>query len=215
MDKAVGVKVPIRYGRRSSSRGNTYTMVFSPGCELGRAKAVPCTRSVSCLEGMIEEAEYLWAAEQPSEPAPGRKKLLSANWGCVSLLAHPQLLQSPSKNLIREVLDGWAARVALEGNYDGKNYDGPDGRCLVDDKGILQISWPDVTDLSEPLPFDVMLATATKATPEAGDYPSANVVAQAWKSDKEGNEKYFWHNREHGITTFQDDKIFEISAGPA
>jgi hypothetical protein len=204
MDKAIGVKVPIRYGRRSSSRGNTYTMVFSPDCELGQAKAVQCAHSVSCVEELIEEAECLWAAEQPSEPAPGRKRLLSANWGCVSLLPHPQLLQSPSKDL-REVLDGWTTRVALEANYDGKNYDGPDGRCLVDKKGFLQISWPNVTDSSEPLSFDVMLATATQAT--RGDYPSASVVAQAWKTDKEGNDKYFWRNREHGITTFQDAEI--------
>jgi hypothetical protein len=206
MEKAVAVEVPIRYGRKSESRGDTYTMVFSVDCQLGQGKAIPCSRSVSSADELIEEAKCLWAAEQSSERAPDNKKQLSASWGCVGLLAHPRWLQSPKQDLLRQVLDGWARQVDLEGNYDGKKYDGPDGHCLVDKKGILQIRWPNRTDGSGPLAFDLALATATKSSP---NYPSASAVAQAWKTDKEGNDKYFWRNREHGITTFQDAEILK------
>ena len=209
MGKAIGAKLPIRYGRRSQSRGNTYTMVFSNGHQLGQAKAVPCARSVSCLEELIDEAECLWAAEQPSNQNPDKKKRLSEKWGCIALLAHPSFQKTPGQELLRQLLDGWAKRVSLEGNYDDKNYNEPDGRCLVDNRGILQIPWPDRTDGSGPLPFDIVLATATTPTPdsETQDYHSASAVAQAWKSDKNGHDKYFWRNRQHGIHTFQDEEI--------
>ena len=45
IDQAVTVGAPIRYGRRSSKRGCTFTMVFSNSCQpdhLGTALLVPC-----------------------------------------------------------------------------------------------------------------------------------------------------------------------------
>ena len=198
MANAIGVKVPIRYGRKSRSRGNTYTMVFSRGCQLGEGKAVPCSHSVSCVEELIEEAECLWAAEQPSEQSQ-RQNALSANWGCVALLANPRV----QKDLVG-VLNGWGKRVALEKNYNRKQYDEPDGRSLMDEQAILQIPWPNQTDTSIGLALDLVLATATK--PEK-DYPSARLIAQAWKDDRKGHVDYFWCNRKNGIRTFQDDEI--------
>ena len=42
MAAAEDVTAPIRYGRRSENRGNTYTMVFSCSAPPGQAKVVPC-----------------------------------------------------------------------------------------------------------------------------------------------------------------------------
>jgi hypothetical protein len=46
MQEAVDGRAPIRYGRISKGRGNTYTMVFSRACALGQAKVVPCRNEV-------------------------------------------------------------------------------------------------------------------------------------------------------------------------
>jgi hypothetical protein len=101
MEDAVDVDAPIRYGRISENRGNTYTMVFARGCPPGRAKAVPCLNAASTAEELITEAEHLWAAECRA-PMNGR---ISANWGCVALTANPQ------RAIHAEILAGWAARV--------------------------------------------------------------------------------------------------------
>ena len=61
------VRAPIRYGRKSSTRGNSYTMVFSAGlCEkkFGQAIVVPCRRPVRDTDDLVEEAVYLWAARE-------------------------------------------------------------------------------------------------------------------------------------------------------
>ena len=64
LDVAAGARVraPIRYGRRSSSRGNTFTMVFSNELDaatekLGFGIAVPCKARVCSAQDLIEEAE--------------------------------------------------------------------------------------------------------------------------------------------------------------
>src|SRR6266436_291433 len=41
------VTAPIRYGRLSESRDNSYTMVFSRMCPAGQAKLVPCSNTIS------------------------------------------------------------------------------------------------------------------------------------------------------------------------
>jgi hypothetical protein len=76
MDSAETVTVPIRYGRLSSSRGKSYTMVFSRLCQPGQAKLLPCVQMISSLQDLIREAECLWKAEQPgSKSQSDRGKL--------------------------------------------------------------------------------------------------------------------------------------------
>jgi hypothetical protein len=95
------VTAPVRYGRLSSSRGNTYTMVFSRLCETGHAKVIRCRRGISTAADLIAEAEALWKAEQ-SDAAPGR---IAAGWGCVALLCNRE------RELPKNLLEAWAARV--------------------------------------------------------------------------------------------------------
>ena len=60
------VKAPIRYGRCSSSRGDSYTMVFSMNLhenQFGQAIVTPYQQLVSNSEDLVKEAKYLWAAE--------------------------------------------------------------------------------------------------------------------------------------------------------
>src|SRR5690554_4953001 len=69
-DDSIRVRVPLRYGRRSRSRGNTFTMVMSEGREDGQALIVPCRNELATFDGLRSEAEQLWAAEHCAA-APG------------------------------------------------------------------------------------------------------------------------------------------------
>jgi hypothetical protein len=72
------VRVPIRYGRKSASRGDTFTMVFSPemASRLGSAKVIRCRTDVTSIDDLAAEAMELWVAES-DETHRGK---LSASW---------------------------------------------------------------------------------------------------------------------------------------
>src|SRR3989338_5610487 len=84
----IPVVAPIRYGRISTERSRTYTMVFSNEllpARTGWALAMPGRCSVSTPDQLVNEAQALWAAEQSSRLPPGP---LSAAWGAVGLLTN-------------------------------------------------------------------------------------------------------------------------------
>jgi hypothetical protein len=204
-DVEFSVEAPIRYGRLSSS--GTYTMVFSQSVpQRGTAIVLKCVRSIEDPKDLIEEAECLWAAErrQPSDAT------LSSNWGCVGLLA------SPSSEIPSELLETWAERVSLDPQY-GQFQSSPLEAPVVNARGILQIEWPQLLGSSDPVPLDLLLATANEPSLEgdACSYPSVETIALAWKRSSEEapqdkRESYFWENRKARITTFQDKAIEQI-----
>jgi hypothetical protein len=202
---AFSVTVPICYGRKAGGRGDTYTMVFSPGFkELGQAKAIPCSNLISSASDLVHEAELLWAAERKLPQPDGR---LSANWGCVALLPNPE------RDVPKQLLDDWAHRISRERNYGQLSH-----TPIARDRGLLQIPWPEMVDAHGLLPLDLLLATANEPTLDnPPNYPSPEVIALAWKqaSEKYPSQKYdnyFWNNKKNGITTFQDDTIEQILA---
>lgn len=78
------VSAPIRYGRRSGSRGNSYTMVFSLAAKPGRAIVVPCRRLVRTGTDLVDEAVRLWTAETRAGSNPERRVSANEGWGCVA-----------------------------------------------------------------------------------------------------------------------------------
>ena len=83
MEGAQTVTAPIRYGRLSGSRGDSYTMVFSRLCPQGRAKVVPCSHAISTVQELIAEAECLWRAEEPDAgPHAVEDEVGSLMWCC-------------------------------------------------------------------------------------------------------------------------------------
>lgn len=189
------VRVPIRYGRLSASRGCTYTMVFSTGlteAQYGHGIIVPCKS-----HDLIEEAESLWTAETASGENSER---ISTNWGCVVALESPQHPMPESER------NAWIDRVAGEPCY-GKLNSAIGESVAVDSTGFPRIQWPDTLDGSE-LAVNVLLATATNPTIVKGDYVDADDIAGAWMTPHgRENADYFWNNREDGIQTFQDQEI--------
>jgi hypothetical protein len=197
MNSAETVTAPIRYGRLSSSRGNSYTMVFSRLCQAGQAKLVTCSHTISSLHDLIAEAEYLWKAEQPRAKA----HRIAANWGCVVLQCDPE------RKIPDDLLRGWAERVARESDYGNVSHTQEEG-ILVSDDGLLRIDWPLLVKGDLAVQLDLLLATANdpEITAFSPSYPTAEAIADAWNRAG-GHVEYFWKNTDNGIRTFQDDEI--------
>lgn len=199
-DEQLLVTAPIRYGRQSSSRGYTYTMVFSSSAEPGQARVLTAAPTNSA-DDLIAQAESLWTAETNGKNAT---HAISTDWGCVVLLTNP------TKHIPEPFVNAWNDRVHKErSNY--ANFTVVHGDLnLIDDRGLLNISWPVLLN-GQPLTFDLLLATANypfrPTSPRP--YPNVNEIADAWIARPE-YANYFVCNREHGIFTFQDKEIAEL-----
>ncbi len=207
MEQAVDVSAPIRYGRISEGRGNTYTMVFSRRCAAGQAKAVPCQDSVRTPGDLVTEAEHLWAAEERTH----RNGRIGKKWGCVTLLPNPQ------RNIPVEFRNAWAARIRTERHYGNIGQAQGEGE-LVNKSGILQIAWPALVADNTPVPLDLLLATATQPdlTGQPRTYAAPETIAAAWRNDRQDNVRYFRNNVRDGIRTFEDEAIrASLEAKPA
>ena len=206
MNRVIPVRAPIRCGRKS--RHGSYTMVFAPGGPMGQAKVVACQSHATSIVDILCQAKALWLAERPPDALPAPGQLHSASWGCVAILSRPM------GNFPSSILDEWARQVALEcgGPIRARNYDraaySVKGRAAIDKRGVLQIPWPNCTTTDVPLDgFDVLLATATKPSPDSatGDFPTVIEIATAWNA--RGDASYFHSNRKNGFHTFQDEEI--------
>lgn len=206
------VHVPIRYGRLSSSRGNTFTMVFSPEYQRrhGTAKTIQCKHTVSSFGDLLAEATELWVAESDEK----HRGELSAKWGCIALVTPDDFLDQPDRKERQELLAAWAANVSKQPFYGDLGFSSEDEKAAkgpVIAGGRLRISWPTLTDGGS-IPFDLLLATATN--PEIGPgkkrnrYPSVKEIADAWNT--RGHTYYFRCNRLTGIKTSDDSEIEKL-----
>jgi hypothetical protein len=184
------IRVPIRYGRRSPSRRNTYTMVFSPlkSDDFGYGVIVGCRRRMGSAEDLMMEARWLWSAETKSVPStegvePGPE--VSASWGRVATLLAPDVY----------VPDDFLQRLSSAAGTG-------DAELLVDDRSTLDIAWPSPSGGDMTIPYDLLLATTNRPTDKN---PTARMIAEAWSTN--GYRDYFDNNQRAGITTFQDDDI--------
>ena len=205
LDAKRHVRAPIRYGRRSGSRGCSYTMVFSLSLvpdKLGRAIVVPCCRTVRSASDLVDEAVHLWTAETSYGKNPKCRISAMNGWGCVALLENPD---HPMSDELRAC---WTNRVSRELCYGQLLNSAVGEEVVVDKSGFLNIPWPSSEDGSD-LGVDALLATATNPTFVDGDhYPSPCQVANAWNThDGKDYIDYFCKNRAHGIKTFQDTEI--------
>jgi len=208
---AILVHVPIRYGRLSSGRADTYTMVFFAGpSQLGSARVIPCQKPIASCSDLTEEAKYLWAAEQAQTKPEDN---VSAEWGGVALLVKEQS-DSARQSRVSDLREFWT-RFIRESSHNALNYDELARSCAcVSCDGLLEIPWPVSVDGSS-LEFDLLLATANRPTlsGNAPTYPDAATVAAAWlraandQGSIENYQDYFWENRANGITTFHDEEI--------
>ena len=197
---AIPVLVPIRYGRRSRDRGNTFTMVLSNELHpnrAGRGLVVPCRRTAATAQDVVAEAQELWVAEQ-TNPSP--KGPISARWGAVGLLPNPDC------EGVDDLVSEWRARAQQERrNYEA--FECVDNEvAALDSHGILSIRWPSTPDGATLREIDLLLAAVTRPTVVDRRYPTPEEVARAW-INAPGERRYFDRNRSVGITTADDERI--------
>ncbi len=185
-EDAAAVRVPIRYARSSSTRGDTFTMTFSVGAR-GVALLVPLKLEIRTTEDLASATRALWRAESPTAVCGAT----CAPWGRTAVRfgrdAHRQRLAAD-----------WEANC-LRQKCPTLDYVGQDGSLRLpmrSAKGILPA-------------YDFILATPTLAT-----HPDATVdqIADAWCDQDEGFEEYFLQNLAWGIQTLDDiDLLLRIA----
>lgn len=183
MDEILRVKVPIRYGRKSESRGNTFTMVVDTQGPAGQAAVVPCRRELNNTDDIIDEAKLLWRAEQSAAQAGS----ISSSWGSVGARFRDGYIANDHVQAWSDCFHGGGTTVPP-----------------VNDNGILEIAWPVMND-GLPIDFDLILATATQAE---SNRPQPHEIADAWIDQDDGHESYFFENVRHGIRTSEDILIW-------
>ncbi len=199
-DKAETVKCPIRYGRTSSTRHHTYTMLFSNNTPaIGSALIVPFKETISINDGfgaLENQAFALAEAEQICKP--GEVNLFK-DWGTVAIKTMPQL--SAKNPTIASSLTDWWAKM-FKGYLKHKLFriNGTEETSVTDDGFInfnIEISNPSI---------DYLLCTPT--APNVTDYPSAFEIAQL--ISKAEYSTYFIENISHKIRTFQDEEVKQL-----
>lgn len=195
IEKKVPVRIRIRYGRKSSTRQDTFTMIVSnhPNTEFGIAYILPFKEKIRNARNLESQAFAMAGAEgllKKSEPS------LNKNWGTVGLLINPKLEKSRSLETIKE---RWA-KLYSEYDWDKLDYQIENEPELIDKNGFLNIEWTD-----EMNDFDFLIATLT--VPDPKKFLDEQTIAD--KINETGYDEYFLTNYQNGIRTFQDERIIE------
>ena len=192
------VYIPIRYGRYSCKR-KIYTMVFSNNCYLKRyglgiGWVLPIKTKINLFSELKGEAKKMGEAEGFNNNG------FSSDWGSVALLLNPNKIIDDS------IKEEW-------GKFMSDKIPRPpllvSEKFPIDFNGFLTIRWPEeVMQKNKIEKYDFLIATVTNPTLIKNRYPTVYKIANAM--EKVDNYLYFEKNREHEITTFQDERISNI-----
>jgi len=195
------VYIPIRYGRYSCER-KIYTMVFSNSCYLkryglGTGWVLPIKTKINLFSELKEEAKKMGEAE-------GFNNGFSGDWGSVALLLNPNKIIDDS------IKEEWGKFMSDKiPKYFLSDKKIKSEKFPIDFNGFLKIRWPkEVIQKNKIKKFDFLIATVINPTLIDNKYPTVRRIANAMK--KENADPYFIKNREHKITTFQDERILNI-----
>jgi hypothetical protein len=182
------VSAPIRYGRKSATWSGAFTMILDQNSACGRGLLVPCKSQISSFEQLVEEVQWLWSAESRKEPS----SKFHAKWGCIGALFATNANNS-------DIHKKWKIYFEKEE---------PTSLPAIDREGTLNMPWPRTQQEALVEDFDIILATATMPDPSERQ-PSAQRIAEAWISQNDGSERYFFENVKNGIRTQDDLDIWE------
>jgi hypothetical protein len=194
-DNKVPVRIRIRYGRKSSTRQDTYTMIVSNNLktDFGTAYILPFKETIKNARNLESQAfamagaEGLWKKSGPS---------LNKTWGTLGLLINPKLENSKSLEIIKE---RWA-KMYQDYDWNKSDYQIDNEPEIIDENGFLNIEWTE--EMNE---FDFLIATLT--VPDPKKFLDEQVIAD--KINETEYDEYFRTNYENGIRTFQDEKILQ------
>lgn len=193
------VYIPIRYGRCSSNRKNTYTMVFSNECYskdvgLGKGWILPLKVKINSFDDLKIQAKEMGKAE-------GFDDGFSNTWGATALILNP------NKDIDESIRDEWEKLMGSKlNNHPLLSTKLKTEKSPIDCNGFLSINWPDEVNSKNIInELDLLIATATKPSLTDGQYPTVDQIADAM--NKANYYEYFLENIKNEITTFQDEEI--------
>lgn len=195
LENQISVKVPIRYGRISKERENTFSMVFSSECKnadlLGNAIFAPFKKNPVDYQRLEIEIREIIKSEQKREIL--KNTYNNWLWGTLGILINPKSEKIDELNFL---LSWWKDKYSKKFSY----YDYKVGNepTVINKSGVFQFEWPE--NLNN---FDFIIATATK--PEVEEYPKSEEIINRIIENK--HYEYYLKNIMNGITTFQDTDI--------
>lgn len=181
------VSAPIRYGRKSRTWGGAFTMILDSKAANGQGLLVPCKAQISSLNQLVEEVQWLWAAEAKAL----RTNKFHSGWGCVGALFGLNAMAAG-------IPDKW--KIHFEAAK-------PSSLPAIGSDGRLNVPWPRTLQGDSVNDFDIILGTATMPNP-ADELPSPHEIAEGWAKQNEGYKRYFFENVRHGIRTQEDVEIW-------
>jgi hypothetical protein len=197
------VNAQIRYGRCSSGgeRQGQYTMTLSRTADPGIAYAVPCKKVVSTLADLESEVHALAIAEGLVDyyGAPRWK-----TFGAVGVAFRE------ASDVFPSLVEQWGQSFGFRCNLQTtlwETFNQLEEAPPLSRDGLLTIGWPTGADSSEPLAFDLLLATATEPSPIGRRYASASEIAESLVN-RAGDAEYFRGNVLNGIRTQDDQAIW-------
>ena len=193
INNKIPVKLPIRYGRKSSS--NIISMVFSNRMQnkKGFGYVVPFKNKINNLDELLCETVALSTAE-------GLKGKFVAKWGVLTYMFNDLIINEKKKEIVKFF------KKRKNSDFDITEYKTGRERSCITKSLKLDIGWiePIVSKNKNELDrFHFLLAIATKPV---NPIPSLKEIAESIKADNK--RKYFLNNLINGIITYDD---FEIS----
>jgi hypothetical protein len=194
------VKLPIRYGKISSSRKNTYTMIFSREYlnEECFGQIIPFKDAIDFYTpGMVEEQTKKMAEAEGIFKE--NREWLAIDWCVMAIWINPNST-APIINHLRQEWDNilntqsyrFRGNSRRETDYSGYN-----------DPVLLNNNF-ELIDVPIKCNFDFLLLTYTK--PDA-NYPDVETIAEAINCKQSKYNTYLKRNIESKIITSDDKKI--------
>ncbi len=184
------IEVPIRYGRKSRTRRDTYTMVFSNSIQYpGKAYLVPFKNEAKNFEEVKLQAIGIAKAEGIStKKNPDR---LISSWGTIGIAFNIK-----NEEKLIEIRSKWHNEFRL---FDNSKY-GVNGEIpTIQKNGELNFQFK--------IPKDIDYVFATTVTPELKQYPDIEEIVNAVNNSNPRYDTYIIENFNHGIRVFGDEEI--------
>jgi len=201
------VPLPIGYGRKSTSRNNTFTMVLTRNYwkNQGKGLIAPYIDRInfSNLNSFKAQIKKLAIAEGIYKE--GNENFV-ADWGAVAIYINPDS-SDEKQNKIKE---NWSRIIKdTNGNYIngyGKNINNftwKKGDSLLNTDYVLSLDL--IIDTELDFLFCTYMQPNYKNPSGQRDYPSAKIIGEAMKT----YSTYFFQNNISKIVTAEDDEIFK------
>lgn len=194
------IDLPITYGRKSTSRYCTYTMVFANSVDKkGKGYVIPYKDKINIEENYNQlYCQALKLAEVEGISKSGEGTLVK-KWGSVGLKLNSQFIKK-HKKIAEELIIFWKTHFS-ELDIELYRIDENENSSITKE-GLLNFN------VEEPLDgIDYFLATPV--SPNVKKYPNGAEIAQAMNESREEYFSYFIENRRKGIVTKYDEEIIK------